>query len=420
MDEEPPAGEFPMRTCLGVPDGLVAWAQPSGPDGTYLIDRKGVPKVRRVIVRAADRPRPHRPEGLLTDAEWTWATTTDRLWRGIVGRLGERAQQTCLTLAKAGCVDLEQTYSKGGIKNPPIRWIPHPDLIADQAQQNEERRDKRAALSETAAQLRRLLSEEWPGAAASLNRADHDPKLRWLVHAAHDLATGRSHDGARAFVSAHNPEDGKARDNLARELLALGWEPGALDLLGISRSPYIGLGGPLQLTSGDRTLDFTTWSGPHDIRLAPHHTFNIQVKPGTQTLLIVENRQAAEALCDSYPDIAIIWCRGQHSDRVLQLIQQAATDVERAIICPDADLGGVRIAARIFERLPTSLTRLVVDAGAVEHPRGRKLGPIAISQLRNYAQREDAPGHLARACLERGYIVEQEASIRAAIREALS
>jgi hypothetical protein len=99
-------------------------------------------------------------------------------------------------------------------------------------------------------------------------------------------------------------------------------------------------------------------------------------------LLIIENRQAAEALCDTHPDIAIIWCRGQHPSRVLDLIEQAAATVCRTLIRPDADLGRIRIAARIFDRLPDAITRTVIDVGAVEHPKEKDSDPSPFNNYR--------------------------------------
>jgi len=49
--------------------------------------------------------------------------------------------------------------------------------------------------------------------------------------------------------------------------------------------------------------------------------------------------------------VPVIWCHGQPPGPVLDLITEAATQASSALICPDADLGGVRIAGRIHDRL---------------------------------------------------------------------
>src|SRR3954452_8106560 len=91
----------------GVPEGLRAYAQPTNANGTFDHDRAGRPKVRRVHLRAHPPTPPHRPDGLVTDADWNWATSAPRRWNTITTKLGDRADDVALALARAGCVDLE-------------------------------------------------------------------------------------------------------------------------------------------------------------------------------------------------------------------------------------------------------------------------------------------------------------------------
>jgi hypothetical protein len=95
------------------------------------------------------------------------------------------------------------------------------------------------------------------------------------------------------------------------------------------------------------------------------------------------NRQAAEA----------IWCHGQPPDPLLQLINQAANGVNTVLICPDADLSGVRIAARIHDHLPPRTHR--VDIGTSEHKHSDTFSVTTQNRIAKAAQRRDptvAPG----------------------------
>ena len=417
MSEAP--GEFPLRGHSGVPDGLVAYAQPTHEDGTFDNDRAGRPKVRRVQLRTeAPTANPERPDGLLTDADWGWATSAPRRWTSIQARLGEDAEHIALALARAGCVALDHDYRSARISDPRRGWTPHPSLAEGQASVKAARRDRQNQLAAAAATLRNQLAAEWPGVASALATSSSDLRLEWMVRAAEDLAHGRSHDGARAFVQAH-VSNTKAREDLPGLLAEAGFEPDALTRLGINRNPYIGLGGPVRAHAAGRTMDFSGWPGPHDIRLPADQPINLDVVSGTGILLVIENRQAAEAICDHHPEIAVIWCHGQPPDAVLRLIKQAAGFVGQVVICPDADLGGIRIAARVHDHLVPGARCTVLDIGTVEHVPGDVFSPGSREIIARMAQRHDSVGDLASACLRRGYGIEQEASVRGALRRLL-
>lgn len=216
--------EFPLRDHPGVPDGLVAYAQPTHDDGTFDNDRAGRPKVRRVQLRTDAVAHPQRPDGLLTDADWRWATSAIRRWTTIGARFGDRAEDIALALARAGCVALDHDYRSGRISSPPRGWTPHPSLAAGQASATAARRDRQSQVAARAAELSSQLAADWPGVASALAIPASDPRLIWLVRAADDLAQGRRHDGARAFVQAH-VFNTKAREDLPRLLAEAGFEP---------------------------------------------------------------------------------------------------------------------------------------------------------------------------------------------------
>jgi Protein of unknown function C-terminus (DUF2399) len=402
-----------------VPDGLVAYAQPAHEDGTFDTDRAGRPKVRRVRLYAdAVVPHPEHPDGLLGDTDWHWAISAPRRWATIQARFGENAEDIALALARTGCVALDHDYRSGQIVRPPQGWTPHPSLAAGQASAKAARSDRQSQVAARAAVLSSQLAAEWPGVASALGKSASDPRLIWLVRAAEDLAQGRSHDGARAFVQAH-AADTKAREDLPYLLAEAGFEPDALTQLGISRNPYIGLGGPVRAHLAGRTLDFSGWPGPHDIRLPAGQPITLDTVPGTHIMLVIENRQAAEAICDHHPEVAVIWCHGQPPDAVLRLIKQAADCVDQVVICPDADLGGIRIAARVHDHLAPGTRCTVLDIGTVEHVAGESFSPGTREIIARMARRRDGVGVLAGACLDRGYGIEQEAPVRGALRRLL-
>ena len=134
---------------------------------------------------------------------------------------------------------------------------------------------------------------------------------------------------------------------------------------------------------------------------------------------MIENRQAAEAICDRRPEIAVIWCHGQPPDAALRLIKQVSGFVDRVVICPDADLGGIRIAARVYDYLVPGALCTVLDIGTVEHIAGDVFSPGSREIIARMAQRHDGVGDLASACLRRGYGIEQEAPVRGALRRLL-
>lgn len=411
-------GEFPLHGHPGVPEGLRAYAQPTHADGTFDHDRAGRPRVRRVHLRAYPTTRPQRPAGLVNDADWNWATSAPRRWSTITTRLHDHASDVALALARAGCVGLDHDYRSGTICHPPRGWFPHPDLANHHATGKQTRQAIRQELLDRAGELRDVLIGEWPGVAAALTAPATDPRLVWLVRAAEDLVTDRSHDGPRAFVQ-HHAKNTKAREDLPRLLTDAGFEAEALVLLGVNRNPYIGLGGPIRAHHNGRTLDWTGWPGPHDIRLPAHRTITLDVAPGTRVLLVIENRQAAETICDTHPDTAVIWCHGQPPGPLLHLINQAAIGVNDVVICPDADLGGIRIAARIHDHLPPDTRRVIVDIGVGEHDQGEPFSTLTRDRIATTAERDDAVGAFGRSCLARGYAVEQEAPARATLQPLL-
>lgn len=422
MNETLPAGEFRLHAFTGTPSGLTVFAQPTRSDGTFANDSRGRPTVRKVHLKPETPPSPARPTGLVTDREWVFLASSKRRWDTVVKQLGDasKAWQVCSALALAGCGVIQCKFAKGAAQQPPLWWIPNPELEAHQRSSAMGRRDRRDALETEAEALSGQLTDAWPGVAASLRLPLGGAQLLWVVRAARDLAAGASHDGVRAFVQSHNPKDDKAREDLPILLRESGWEEAALRLLGVDRSPYVGVGGPIKASIGPRELDWTGWPGPHDIRLPHGVDIDLRCAPGTEQMAVIENRQAAETICDLHPELPVIWCRGHHSDRVLDAIAQAAANCQEVLICTDADLGGLRIAERLFQRLHHLTAVVILDVGASEHEPGRAFSIQALEQLAQYRTSATPIRAFAAAIQDRGYAVTQEALVRRTLQAALT
>jgi len=93
------------------------------------------------------------------------------------------------------------------------------------------------------------------------------------------------------------------------------------------------------------------------------------------------------------------------SSEGLDALAQLVGQVARVIACPDADLGGVRIAEQILSVAPAAE---LVDIGAYPHDRRQPWKPDSTSAVGLRAACTGPAGTLAQACLNRGFPVEQE------------
>lgn len=416
---EEPDPEITLTWISGYP-GLVAYA-PLPSKGRYPRDGRGRPMPRDARLRGADPDMaPRRPDRLLSDSDWTWVIRSEHSWTSVAKRFGADTLRIMLKLAASGCVTIGYTLNGNALAQPPRRVYPHPDLAAAEQERRTRRRDDTSALRASAEQVAAAIADDWPDASRALRTIDHPDRLRWALHAATDLAEGRTHDSLRAFVQSH-AKDTKARDDVHHLLTAVGFDHETLIALGVARNPYIGLGGPIALrTAGGSILDLSTMPGPHDIRLIPHALPRLTVFGSGGALVVVENRQAAETVCDTRPDLPVVWCHGQPPSAVVSLIVQAAQLTSAVVICTDADLGGVRITARIHDNLPSATTIHLIDVGMAQHDEGRTFNAHSRNHLQKLAQRPDGVGAFAIRCLNRGYAIEQEATARAALHSALS
>lgn len=413
----------PERLPLtGMPDGLTARPL-RNPDGTVRRDRRGFIKATQVVLTAADdTPRhtdPQQPPTGVEAGEWRWALgATRRSWSRVADRFGSRAWPLAVCLARAGVIVVDCAAEDLRL-GPPLRW-----RLTDTGLAARRTRSTAHAVHITGWEKRAdaagaLVADLDSGLADALSAArGHETRLPVLVYAAEDLAAGISHDGPRAFSQAHF-RDTKARDDAPEILASAGASPETIAALGLRRSPYLGLGGPVQLRTAEQAWDLRGVHGPVQLRADQPLTATIVDGYRPVILALIENLQAAETVCDRHPGVAVLWSAGQPSGHTLKQAAALAAQAGEVIIATDADLGGVRIAARIADAAPPSVPLRILDAGAEPHETREPFGVTSRRGLQAYTTRPDSVGDFARAVATRDYPVEQEAAIRTALLRAI-
>lgn len=407
----------------GVPAGLVAVVRPR-PDGTVPRDRRGRVKTTRVTLTRDPDSVPLDPGAAidwLSGAERRWVTAaSSRQWASILRKFGDRATEVAYRLGAAGAVTLDCEVGPRAQLDRIRGWALTPHWEAERASRSEERARHHATWATRATTAADAVTDADSGLAGALRATPHwSPILPVLVHAAEDLFTGVIHDGPRAFSQTHFG-DTKERDHAPKVLRDAGASIDTLLALGLLRSPYLGLGGPLTVTTGDGNLLLSGLPGPTLFRVNTDAALTVRLTRRDATVAVIENQQAAEAACDLYPDLAVLYCAGQPSDVALKVLQSVAATACRVLLIPDADLGGVRIAARLYEAVDEHDQVEIVDVGRVPHEPGRTLGEVSIAGLRQLTDSKSPVARFAQACLARGYRVEQEAVVRAALNAALA
>jgi hypothetical protein len=336
-----------------------------------------------------------------------WPTVVERVGSGDAAKAWARAVQ----LAHGGAVEIECSTT-GARLGDPICWRLTERFARRRQRHTTRRRNARASWEQRARSASDQLEGHWPDLAHALRRHAGPVERRVLVHAAEDLLAGRSWAGPRAFSQVHFGTT-KARDDVGKILARCGVELEAQIELGVLRAGRTGLAGPVQLISARARLDFTGIKGPTDVRL---DQLELRLRTSSDVLLVIENRQAAEVISDSYPDAALVWTQGAMGAESLAALEQLAAQVTRVIACPDADLGGVRIAEQILSVAPAAE---LVDTGACRHDRRPAWKPDSVSLLGLQTASNGPAGALAQACLGRGYPVEQELAVVDAVRSRI-
>lgn len=400
----------------GLPDGLTAHVPPRR-DGRVPVDRKRRMRVTKVIVANLSA---QEADATLPDSLLRWVLGAEsRRWAGIVNTHGRHARRIALELAQAGAVHLTcevtDSITLGQVISMRLspQWSAKRQEIAASAgavTAEWESRARAAASSMDAVD---------PGFAAALRAArGTSSRIAILTHAAEDLIAETSHEGPRAFSQAHFG-DTKKYEDAPRVLRDAGVGAATIVQLGLDRSPYIGLAGPILLEVAGRCWDLSGHAGPTLVRLTPSRPASARLAiERASRLLVIENLQAAEAVSDRYPEVPIVYCSGQPSDETLAILARLVNDADEVLIATDADLGGVRIAKRLLGAL-TDVRATVLDVGVAPHAEGRPFGGGARQLLEDLTTETGQVGLFARACLDRGYQVEQEAVIRAVVTAAL-
>ncbi|MCF6733693.1 DUF2399 domain-containing protein [Blastococcus sp. KM273129] len=430
----------PVVPLDGVPAGLVARSvQRVVADGAgwrVVPDRRRRLRLTAVALTAtthADVPAAPDPAG--ADASFVLGAAR-RTWAAVQRKFGERAWPVTEAWARAGLVAVCCTVTEDMRLGAPTGWHlldrgarlaqARASAVTTRRDQMEQRRDDlltRLVTAHTDGDLALGVSAE---AAASLVHAlRHETgRVRRLVllAATTDLLDGVTHDGPRAFSLAHFA-DSKIRDDALGVLADAGVDAEVAIALGLRRAPRLGVAGAVDAERNGTRVALSTLDGPVLIRAnQPGLTL---VSPA-QHLVIVENLQAAEVLAERLAapgtTVAVAYTAGTPSAAALDLLGALIDQVPRVLLCPDADLGGVRIAAAVLDALPPEVAARVTlcDPGEWPHRRQRPW-PADGATVRGLRERLDgSAGRLAGACLGRGYRVEQEDTVRAAVEQWLA
>lgn len=399
---------------LGIPDDLVArpvrtFRTDNLGNEVTVKDRRGREKLEEVEL-IARKPRSDRTiEG--ADKRFLLGAGR-RSWGKITSRYGEDAWTTAIRFAHAGAVRIRCAVEEDLSLGTPLGWV-LTDRWAGVRKRELERKNTRSSVwRQRAVDAARSVENLNPELAETLLTTQPSLKLQVLVHAAEDLVHGTVHRGPRAFSQAHfgatkegpDPRDVLRSAGLDRQLLVA---------LGIDRSAYVGVAGPLKVSFPQGSIDLSGLKGPMLLRVEPELRLRLT---RSVPLVILENLQAAESAADNFPGTALIYTAGLLAEPTIGLISTIASEATLSALIPDADLGGVRLAEQVVTEIPHTT---VIDIGSFEHPRRSPWptnGPTARALDR--ALRGPAKA-LAASCIERGYPVEQELATIHAIHALL-
>ncbi len=406
------AAEEELRLA-GVPTGLIARPLREfrrGTDGELVEvrTRRRQRKTKRVelVPESSQLPTAVEP----SEERWL-LSASHRRWTSISARYGEQAWGRAVELAAAGVVRLRCAIDEKLALGEPEGWVLTDEWEAQRVAHRRQRELAQGEVADLASIAASAVAERWPELAEALrDAAPGSPRTLVLLYAAQDLAEGVRHAGPRAFSQAHFDHT-KARDDVGRILLDAELPEDLLVELGVRRSSRIGVAGPVTVWLGEHRIPLDALNGPVLLRadqpgLELHLTRRV-------TLVVVENLQAAEAVADEVPGAAVIYTAGVPGEPALRLLAALGAEAGRALLIPDADLGGVRIAEAVLRVLPLAL---LIDIGAEPHP-PRKHWPTDGASVRGLdAAVKGRAGALAEACLRRGYPVEQELATIEAVR----
>jgi hypothetical protein len=361
-------------------------------------DRRRRHKTREIVL-VRD---PSHPVATVPDADIRFALGAGRRrWTTIVNRYGPSAAGVAVRLVRGGVVELACAVDARGVIGEPRWWQPTDEALAsaevDRSRSAQDEHRRHAARNEIAQEVEPVSFE----LAQALRCTPAPVAVAVLLAAAQDLLAGIEHAGPRAFTQAHF-EGTKAHD-VPAVLTAAGVPSTVLDQLGLRRGDRIGLGGPITVTTAAGGLRLHGLRGPLILRLDQP---GLAVTTAAHTVVAIENLQPAEAVCAKHPELPVVYTAGQFGDDAGHVIQSLASPKKRVVAIVDADLGGVRIARRVLEAVPTAQ---IIDVGTWPHP-PREPFPLEGPTHRGLRSLAEDPlvGWFATAVLNRGYPVEQE------------
>ena len=404
----------------GVPDGLAARPLRKyrrGDDGerVEVRTRRRQRKIDRVELVPAGAVKPLSSLELTASEEQWLLAATQRRWTSITRRYGDQAWLRAVQLVQAGVVRLRCTVDERMALGEPQGWVLTESWEKRRSDATQQRELNREQTRERAAAAAIAVADRCPELAASLRAVTPGSSITpVLVFAAEDLIDGITHAGPRAFSQAHFGAT-KARGNVAQILLDAGVPDDVLIDLGVRRSARLGVAGQVRATVGGKEIALDLLEGP--VLLRADQTELTLTLTNPVPLVVVENLQAAEVLADLMSeDIALLYTAGLPSRPALRHIASLAARTPSAIVVPDADLGGVRIGEAI---LNVALGAQLLDVGELDHPPRGKWPEDGVSAQGLRAALAGPAGALARACLDRGYPVEQELATVEAVRNVL-
>ncbi len=442
----------PETPLAGVPDGVIARSvqkvRVSDKGWRQVRDRRSRQRLAEVILITAQAP-PHDIAGhLMTELGLSPGKRNfvlgaqSRSWPAIQQKLGEHARSVAFDLVRCGAIYLKCSVTEDLSLGLATGWYLTEAGTASAAQRSAAADSARADLDRRRRSvLVRLMtladasSDRGTGAAevsrdavealaAALEGATGPARLPVLIAATEDLLDGIKHGSPRDFSLAHFTHS-KERDDAAYLLADAGVPDEIAAALGIRRSPRLGVAGAIDAIIAGQTVPLSLLDGPVLIRADQP---GLTLATTTRHLVIVENLQAAESLIEqpqappATESLAIVYCAGQPSPAARRLIAALCSQVDATLLCPDADLGGVRIAKVIVNDLPPAVAQTVEISDPGKWPHSpQPPWPADGATVTGLTRALDGPAStLARACLARGYRVEQEASIRHAVNHWLA
>src|SRR5258708_8798714 len=441
----------PETPLTGLPDALVARSvQKARADATgwrQIRDRRQRQRLETVVLMTPHPP----PDDILTHLRSALGHSPGacsfilgaqrRSWRAIQDRFGADALPIAFGLARCGAIYLICMVTEQLSLGTPTGWYLTEAATAEATRRADAATAARADLDirryAVLARLMDLLAapttsspicgaqpelslEAIEALAAALETTDGAARLPVLIAAAEDLLAGTRHGSPRAFSIAHFAHS-KERDDAATLLADAGVPEEVAAALGSRRSLGIGVAGAIDAVVGAQKIPVSLLDGPVLIRA---DQTGLTLAASARRLVIAENLQAAESLAEqpALQPLAIVYSGGQPSAAARRHITALCDQVDATLLCPDADLGAVRIANAIVNELPSSSAETVIftDAGAWPH-KSQSRWPADGATVTGLTRALDSPAaELARACLNRGYRVEQEERIHEAVRHGIS